>query len=74
LDKSDELIAKYDETELLDILQNTQYHSPELSETDDENYENGKRKVDVYDISWRSNEVLFYLYRFQQSLVRLYYS
>ena len=62
MDKSDKLIVKYDETELLDILQNTQYHSPELSEMDDENYENGKQKVNVYDILWRSNEVLFYLY------------
>ena len=39
----------------MDILQDNKYHLPEMSETDDEN---GKRKVNVYDLSWRSKEVI----------------
>jgi len=49
-------IAEYDQNELFKILQDKRYHSPELSETDDEN-PLGKRNISVYDYSWRSKEV-----------------
>ena len=38
------------------IIGNVSYHSPEQSETDTEDIE-GKRKIVVYDYSWRSDEV-----------------
>jgi hypothetical protein len=36
------------------ILADRQYHSPEISETDDET---GNTIISVYDYSWRSDEV-----------------
>ena len=51
----DERVTKYDENELMGILENNRYHSPEDSETDVEG--NGKRKINVYNLSWRSNKV-----------------
>ena len=48
-------MAQYDRGDIMNILRDTEYHSPEVSETDDEN---GKRKVNVYDLSWRSKEVI----------------
>lgn len=48
-------IAKYRD-ELLDVIQEAKIHSPEESETDPDNPE--KRKIVVYDYSWRSDEVL----------------
>jgi hypothetical protein len=49
-------IVVYDRNEIFKILQDKRYHSPELSETDDEN-PSGKRCISVYDYSWRSKEV-----------------
>ncbi|POG78938.1 hypothetical protein GLOIN_2v1766266 [Rhizophagus irregularis DAOM 181602=DAOM 197198] len=43
------------ETEVLNILKDTRYHSPEDSETDKEQPD-GKRKIIVYNLSWRSDE------------------
>ena len=37
------------------ILKNNAYHSPEQSETDPE--DGTKRRIVVYDYSWRSDEV-----------------
>jgi hypothetical protein len=48
-------MAQYDEAEVLRFIQEKKCHSPELSETDEENPET--RKVFVYDRSWRSFEV-----------------
>jgi hypothetical protein len=47
---------KYDQDELFRLLGDNQVHSPELSETDDEN-SNAKRKINIYDLTWRSDEV-----------------
>jgi len=43
----------YEKRELLKVLANRDYHSPELSETEDE----GSTVINVYDYSWRSDEV-----------------
>jgi hypothetical protein len=64
-EKNDINMILYDEDEVLRIIQEKKYHSPELSETDEENPE--KRQVFVYDRSWRSFEVwrqLSSFYRF----------
>ncbi|RGB28900.1 hypothetical protein C1646_767272 [Rhizophagus diaphanus] len=53
-----ELELKYDEkfTKLLNILNDNRYHSPEYSESDEEQPD-GKRQINVYNPSWRSEEV-----------------
>jgi len=38
------------------ILDNSAYHSPEISETDEEN-PSGKRMVVIKDLKWRSSTV-----------------
>jgi hypothetical protein len=53
--KSDSRITKYEKRPLLKILADRAYHSPELSETDEENSDT--RVINVYDLSWRSEEV-----------------
>ncbi|CAB5395486.1 unnamed protein product [Rhizophagus irregularis] len=45
----------YDKTEVLNILKDTRYHSPEDSETDKEQPD-GKRKIIIYNLSWHSDE------------------
>jgi hypothetical protein len=49
----DERVLIYEKRELLKVLANRDYHSPELSETEDE----GRTVINVYDYSWRSDEV-----------------
>ncbi|CAB4416629.1 unnamed protein product [Rhizophagus irregularis] len=49
----DERVTIYEKRELLKVLANRAFHSPELSETDDEE----NRVINVYDYSWRSDEV-----------------
>ncbi|CAB5215295.1 unnamed protein product [Rhizophagus irregularis] len=49
------MLKDYDKTEVLNILKDTRYHSPEDSETDKEQPD-GKRKIIVYNLSWRSDE------------------
>jgi hypothetical protein len=49
-------MSKYDRDDTLNMLKGCQVHSPEQSETDSEN-EEGKRRIVVYDYSWRSDEV-----------------
>ena len=51
-----EQIMNYNRDELIKILQDKRYHSPEHSETDEENPSN-KRRIYVYNPSWRSKEV-----------------
>jgi ABC-type multidrug transport system permease subunit len=55
------------------ILRNNAYHSPEESETDPDNDE-GKRRIVVYDYTWRSNEVcsLIYLFHFLLLLILIF--
>jgi hypothetical protein len=55
-DHNDDQVKDYDKKEVLKIMKNTRYHSPEDSETNEEQ-PNGKRKINVYNISWRSNKV-----------------
>jgi hypothetical protein len=50
---NDERIVNYEKRELLKLLADRGFHSPELSETDDDD----KTVINVYDFSWRSNEV-----------------
>jgi hypothetical protein len=49
-------VSKYDRDETISMLKEQEVHSPEQSETDSEN-EEGKRRIIVYDYSWRSDEV-----------------
>ena len=48
-------MASYNKAEVTQIIQDKRYHSPEMSETDEDIP--GKRQVIVYDRSWRSSEV-----------------
>ncbi|RGB25627.1 hypothetical protein C1646_771457 [Rhizophagus diaphanus] len=56
-DKNDEKLENYDRKELLNILSDNQYHSPEYSESDEEQPD-GKRQINVYNPSWRSEELI----------------
>ncbi|CAG8764436.1 5363_t:CDS:2, partial [Rhizophagus irregularis] len=51
----DERITKYDKRRLLKMLSNRLFHSPEISETDEE--DPTKSIIAIYDYSWRSDEV-----------------
>ncbi|GBC35640.2 hypothetical protein GLOIN_2v1769621 [Rhizophagus irregularis DAOM 181602=DAOM 197198] len=55
-DKNDEKLENYDRKELLNVLSDNRYHSPEYSESDEEQPD-GKRHINVYNPSWRSEEV-----------------
>ncbi|PKY36946.1 hypothetical protein RhiirB3_460819 [Rhizophagus irregularis] len=55
-DKDDVRIAHYEKQEMINIIQDIRYHSPELSETDEENASE-KRQIVVYNRSWRSSEI-----------------
>ena len=57
-DLGDERILKYDKEELLRILGDNRYHSPEDSVTDSEETET--RTINVYNPSWRSDEVRYF--------------
>lgn len=57
---NDDRVAEYDKGELLGILGDNRYHSPEDSETGDEG-ESGRRAINVYNPSWRSQEVRYFL-------------
>ena len=67
----------YGKRDMLKILANRAYHSPEMSETEDEG---SKSVINVYDLSWRSEEVtLFYLnnlfcYKFSQIPILLIFT
>ncbi|CAB5383167.1 unnamed protein product [Rhizophagus irregularis] len=51
----DERITKYDKHRLLKMLSNRLFHSPEISETDEE--DPTKSIIAIYDYSWRSDEL-----------------
>jgi hypothetical protein len=55
-ESKDPLIRKFKESELLPIINDTVYHSPELSETD-EDVSATKRKLVLKDLEWRSTTV-----------------
>ncbi|GBC11400.2 hypothetical protein GLOIN_2v1875530 [Rhizophagus irregularis DAOM 181602=DAOM 197198] len=55
-DKNDEKLENYDRKELLNVLSDNRYHSPEYSESDEEQPD-GKRHINVYNPSWRSEEI-----------------
>ncbi|CAB4478033.1 unnamed protein product [Rhizophagus irregularis] len=54
--RNDDRVKDYDKTEVLNILKDTRYHSPEDSEMD-KKQPDGKRKIIGYNLSWRSDEV-----------------
>jgi hypothetical protein len=54
--QNDERLVNYDRETLMKILNDNRYHSLEDSETDAEN-PSAKRKINVYNPSWRSEEV-----------------
>ncbi|CAB5199518.1 unnamed protein product [Rhizophagus irregularis] len=58
--RNNDRVKDYDKTEVLNILKDTRYHSPEDSETDKEQPD-GKRKIIVYNLSWRSDELINFL-------------
>lgn len=51
----DPIISLFRDEELRPIKDTSAYHSPDLSETDDENSE--KRKLVTKDLKWRSTTV-----------------
>ncbi|CAB5353418.1 unnamed protein product [Rhizophagus irregularis] len=51
----DERITKYDKRRLLKMLSNRLFHSPEISETDEE--DPTKSIIAIYNYSWRSDEL-----------------
>ncbi|CAB5197058.1 unnamed protein product [Rhizophagus irregularis] len=56
-DKNDEKLENYDRKELLNVLSDNRYHSPEYSESDEEQPDS-KRHINVYNLSWRSKELI----------------
>ncbi|CAB5392060.1 unnamed protein product, partial [Rhizophagus irregularis] len=51
----DPLIRKFNNDHLQPIINHSAYHSPEISETDEEN-PSGKRKIVIRDLKWRSEK------------------
>ncbi|RHZ78504.1 hypothetical protein Glove_162g99 [Diversispora epigaea] len=56
--KNDPNITDYDKESLLRMLADRAFHSPEMSDTDEEDH--SKTVVNVYDLSWRSAKVSIY--------------
>jgi hypothetical protein len=52
----DPLIRKFNHEHLQPVIDHSAYHSPEISETDEEN-PSGKRKIVIRDLKWRSSTV-----------------
>jgi hypothetical protein len=59
----DERVTDYDKDELISILQDNRYHSPEDSESGGEP---GNRSINVYNLSWRSDEVSYFINLFSK--------
>src|SRR5438046_2983708 len=65
LKMENDIISQFDKTELLSVLQRNDYHSPEISESEDEfrsKLPSGKNFVHVYDYPWHSDMVNIYTY------------
>ncbi|POG61657.1 hypothetical protein GLOIN_2v1786305 [Rhizophagus irregularis DAOM 181602=DAOM 197198] len=58
----------YGKRDLLKILANRAYYSPEVSETEDEG---SKSVINVYDLSWRSEELRLLLRNVLDKYVRV---
>jgi len=58
--KGDRLVKKFRPDELQGVRTDNRYHSPEVSETDNENP--NKRKIVVQDIKWRSSTVSYFFF------------
>ncbi|CAB5394973.1 unnamed protein product [Rhizophagus irregularis] len=56
---NDPLVKMFKIKELLPIKSNSLYHSPEISETDDETP--GQRKIVTRDLKWRSSTLQYFL-------------
>lgn len=54
----DNLINKFDKNDLKEITSNNSYHSPDISESDEEA---SKNKIVTYDLQWRSNTVSVFI-------------
>ena len=52
----DPLIRNFNDEHLQPVINHSAYHSPEISETDEEN-PSGKRKIVIRDLKWRSSTV-----------------
>lgn len=55
-----EVINRFDKKELIDVLRQNEYHSDEVSDSEDESgskSSDGKNFVHVYDHPWRSESV-----------------
>jgi hypothetical protein len=64
----DELVDHFDKAELLSVLQRNEYHSAEVSESEDDSrpkLPDGKNFVHVYDHPWRSDTV---------NIIHIYYN
>ncbi|PKC56654.1 hypothetical protein RhiirA1_473685 [Rhizophagus irregularis] len=59
-DKNDEKLENYDRKKLLNVLNDNRYHVPEYFESD-EKQPDGKRHINVYNPSWRSEELIDFL-------------
>ncbi|GBC47284.2 hypothetical protein GLOIN_2v1885757 [Rhizophagus irregularis DAOM 181602=DAOM 197198] len=57
LHRNNRLNENYDRKELLNVLSDNRYHSPEYSELDEEQPD-GKRHINVYNPSWKSEELI----------------
>ncbi|CAG8451185.1 7182_t:CDS:2 [Dentiscutata erythropus] len=55
--KNDKHIKKYNSNEIKKLLSNSDIHSPEISDSAEEKDEKGNVYVNVYDLSWRSDEL-----------------
>jgi hypothetical protein len=60
---NDRLIKNFKKRELKPIIDDNFYHSPEDSETDQEN-PSGKRNIVIRDLDWRSSAVSIFLFLF----------
>lgn len=67
----DPLIRKFNDDHLQPVLDNSAYHSPEVSETDEEN-PSGKRKIVIKDLKWRSPTVCINIYSLNSITINVY--
>ena len=72
----DDIISQFDKTELLSVLQRNEYHSAEISESEDESRSklpSEKNFVHVYDHPWHSDTVnIIHIYYIFWSINLLY--
>ena len=54
-------VTEYDKGELITLLANKKIHSPEISKTDEKT---SVHNIYVYNLSWRSNRILYLIFIF----------